>query len=70
MLILDTKEVNRIIIGILTPGAKFTLMFAFQEISCQNLAAILYFLVRLVSFFLFLYFFKERSHSLDWMVGC
>ena len=42
MLILDTKEVNRIIIiGIDKVGAKFTLMFAFQEISCQILAVLL-----------------------------
>ena len=41
MLILDTKEVNRIIIGIDKVGAKFTLMFAFQGISCQTLAVLL-----------------------------
>ena len=41
MLILDTKEVNRIIIGIDKVGAKFILMFAFQEISCQTLAVLL-----------------------------
>lgn len=41
MLILDTKEVNRINIGIDKVGAKFTLMFAFQEISCQTLAVLL-----------------------------
>lgn len=41
MLILDTKEVNRIIIGIDKVGAKFTLMFAFQEISCQTIAVLL-----------------------------
>ena len=40
MLILDTKEVNRINIGIDKVGAKFTLMFAFQEISCQTLAVL------------------------------
>lgn len=42
ILILDTKEVNRIIGGgIDKVGAKFTLMFAFQEISCQTLAVLL-----------------------------
>ena len=41
MLILDTKELNRIIIGIDKVGAKFTLMFAFQEISCQTIAVLL-----------------------------
>lgn len=41
MLILDTKEVNRTIIGIDKVGAKLSLMFAFQEISCQTLAVLL-----------------------------
>lgn len=57
MLILDTKEVNRINIGIDKVGAKFTLMFAFQEISCQTLAYYFnytFFFVFFVCFFFYI----------------